>query len=478
VSNLAAAVVDQGSFDPIHDELSPRDPLGFDGYSAALEGARRLTGHDEAVACGPATCGGHPVELIAFDFRFMAGSMGEVVGERVARGLERASARGVPVVLVTATGGARMQEGMRSLIQMPKLVAARIELAGARVPLIALLAHPTTGGVLASIGSLSDFTLAQARAIVGFSGPRVVARFTGVAPSPGSHTAEAALGHGLVDAVVEGHEAPPAIRGLVTILAPDAPEPAAPPQPVTSISLIDPWETVQQARGDERPTSRDLIATMMPGAFELRGDRAGSDDPGITVAVGRVLGRRLISIGANKGRAPGPAAYRKARRAVGIAGRLGIPILTLIDTKGADPSPASEAGGISASVAHLMQALLEAPVPVVSVVVGEGGSGGALALAPGDIFLAYEHSIFSVIAPEAAAEILWRDGERGPEAARRLRLCASDLVELGVADGMLPDPPDGPTLGHAVAHHIDALAGLTPEQRGAERLQRWRMSGT
>lgn len=468
-------LIDEGSFKVVADSLASSDPLSFPDYEAALDASRSSSGRDESVSAGAATIGGHEAEIAGFDFSFLGGSMGEVAGERVARAIERAVDRGVPFVMRAASGGARMQEGMRSLIQMPKLVAARAALADAHLPYIAVLGDPSTGGVLASIGALADVTIAETGATVGFAGPRVVETVTGARPSSGSHTAGSALGNGMLDAVARSDEIGTVLTGLLDVLAPDDVRHALAPTEVEGED-IDPWTAVEASRRDDRPTGPDLARGMGSPGFVLRGDRAGSDDMALYTVITRVHGRRVIVLALDRSFAPRPGAFRKAKRCLSLAARLGLPVVTLVDTKGADPSEESEAGGIAWEIASMFEAMLAAPVPIVACVTGEGGSGGALAFATGDALLIYEHAVFSVIGPEAAASILWRDPERASDAARALKLTAKELKRLGIADAVLPEPVSGSSLADAVAYHLDRIDLQT--DLVTKRRKRWRNLGS
>ena len=365
-----------------------------------------------------------------------------------------------------------MQEGMRSLVQMPKLVTARAALEDAHVPYVAVLGDPTTGGVLASIAGLADYTIAELGATIGFAGPRVVEAVTGALPDPGSHTAASARADGLVDAVLEPNEVRGRIGELLRVLEEDEPRAAGDPAATVGAALEE-WAAVRAARSAERPDGPTLARALGEVSVELHGDRMGSDDSALFAALVRSEGRRFVLLALDRSTPPGPGAYRKARRCLALAERLAVPVVTLIDTPGADPSSSSESGGIAWEIAALFDAMLRVRVPVLSILTGEGGSGGALAFATGDIFLAYEHSIFSVIAPEAAAAILWRDRGRAAEAADALKLGAHTLLELGIADGLLPEPPDGSSLRAAVSYH---LARIDPEDVVARRRARWRGS--
>ena len=253
---------DEGSFAPAPSEPVSGDPLAWPGYGNSLEKARAASGQDESVVTGSARIGGHDIEVASFDFRFLGGSMGEAAGERLARAMDRAASQGVPFVLRTATGGARMQEGMRALVQMPKVVAARISMGDAKSPFIAVLGNPTTGGVFASVASLADYTVAESGATIGFAGPRVVERVTGSAPTGDSHTAESALAHGLVDEVAPPGETRSVVARVLDVLVPaDAPEDGA----IEGIEVelpVDAWAAVEAARAMDRPRGPDLVHQM------------------------------------------------------------------------------------------------------------------------------------------------------------------------------------------------------------------------
>jgi acyl-CoA carboxylase subunit beta len=470
-------IVDEATFRPVGDDLETSDPLRYPSYPALVARLRRQ-GVSESVVSGPARISGLDVEVALFDFRFLAGSLGEVAGERVARAAERAAKRATPLVLHTATGGARMQEGMRALVQMPKLAVARLTLQEAHQPLVAVLGNPTTGAVLASIAGLADITVAERGATLGFAGPRVVQRFTGRALESGSHTADAALRHGLVDGVVSPSGVRSYLARALSVLRPDDPvageRPPAPPGEPEG----DPWDALRRARIPERPTGAGLIALVSPGAVALRGDRAGSDDAAVRAAIGRVRGRRALLLALDRNHNPGPGAYRKALRCLDVAERLQLPVVTFIDTSGADPSEASESAGIAAAIARLLTRMLTVAVPTLSLVTGEGGSGGALAFAAADRLVALQGAIFSVISPELAAEILWRDPGRAPEAARLLHIGARALVDLGIADEVAGGAPTAEVLAGIVAYHLGRLARHAGrDELVARRRLRWRGHG-
>lgn len=377
--------------------------------------------------------------------------MGAAVGERVVRAFDRATQERLPVLVLATSGGARMQEGMVSLIQMARTADAARRHGDAGLLSMASLASPTTGGVYASFASLADVVWAEPGATVGFAGPRVVEQTSGETLPPGAHTAESARSAGLVDGVVEPHAAralvatllrvthalahPRATNDRATNRGPIAAAAGAPLDAGTA------WDEVQRARDPQRPSGRWWLEEFVPDRVELHGDRAGGVDPVVVCSLG--LTRAGLPVAcvaldrhAGDGR-PRPGGFRAARRLVALAARLGLPVVTFVDTPGADPSHASEQSGIAGEIARTFAAITGHPVGTTSLVVGEGGSGGALAFAAADRLLMLDGSVFSVIGPEGAAAILHRDAARAPEVAEHLRLTGPDLVELGIVDGIV-----------------------------------------
>ena len=468
------------------------NPIAFDGYEVQLERAREQTDATEACVWGIADIEGERCALVVFDFGFLGGSMGVVVGEKIARAFDTARRERIPVVTVTASGGARMQEGMWSLVQMAKTVEARRRHAAAGLAHVTLLASPTTGGVYASFASLADVILAEDGATVGFAGPRVIEELTGSAPASDVHTASFAFEHGLVDAVVAKKHAALVVARALAALRPERTARArgfdASTDDGADARRLGAWERLQRVREPGWPKAGQLLDVVVPDPVVLRGDRTGApDDPGVLVRTGGLAGtkRNVLAIGldaSGDGRIR-PEGFRKAVRAVQTAGRLGVPVVTVVDTRGADPLPSSEGAGIAAAIARTFEAMLACPAPTLAVLSGEGGSGGALAFTVADRVLAWDNAVFSVIAPEAAATILYRDPSRGPELAERLGITAPDLVRLGLVDRLIPEPPGGvpahpqaamALLASGVVSEIEGLAALAPRRRLRQREKRWR----
>lgn len=459
--------IEEGLLHPLEVEwdadLRGGDPLGWPGYAEVAGALPR----GDSVVTGRAVAGETRAQaryvVIAGRFDVLGGSMGAVHGERVVRAYRRAALERLPVVVICASGGARLQEGMVALIQMARTSAAASSHGAAGLLSLAVFRPPTTGGVYASYGSLTDLRAAEPGATVGFAGPRVVELTTGSAPPDHSHTAEAAHAVGLVDALLPAAQQPAWVEAALGVREqrlPGRPLPAPADPSAEPGSVGDgAWHEVLRARARSRPSGIDHAARICDSWVELRGA-----DPTVRAGLAAIGRRRVIVIAhdrhAGTGR-QGAAGFRLARRAIALADRLHLPILTLVDTPGADPGPAAEADGIANEIAATSAALTEVSVPTVAVCVGEGGSGGALALAACDTLLILEHAVFSVIGPEGAAAILARDAAQAPRFATQLRLTAADLVDLGIADAVVPET-DPPSLDAAVAA---ALARAQPGER-------------
>ncbi|HLQ63693.1 MAG TPA: acetyl-CoA carboxylase carboxyltransferase subunit alpha [bacterium] len=503
-----AMLVDPRSFRELDRGLVSVDPLRFTdqrAYRDRLADARQRTGLREAVVIGEARLEGRPIVLVVFDFEFMGGSMGSVVGEKVADAFEHASRRRWPVVSVVASGGARMQEGMLSLMQMAKTAAARAAHDRAGLAHLAVLTDPTFGGVAASFASLGDVLIAEPGAQIGFVGPRVVDQTLGQAQPAEAHRAEALLQGGLVDMIVPrsalratlvylvGHLSrvprPRRRRGSTPVTIPVRLTPAAVPPP--------PWQTVQLARHPQRPTSLDYIGGLLTRFVELHGDRQFADDPAIVCGVGELDDQTVVVVAQERGHTeaeqtlrrrgmPYPEGYRKALRVFRLAAKFALPVVTLIDTPGAYPGYEAERRGIAQALAENLQAMAGLPTPVVSVVIGEGGSGGALALGVADRVFMLEHAIYSVISPEGAAAILFHDKAKAQQVAEALKITADDLLRLGVIDGVILEPTGGAhtdpdraaqLLGNAVRAALRELSDRSPSVLVKQRYHKYRHIG-
>jgi acyl-CoA carboxylase subunit beta len=458
-------LVDPGSFTETAFLPGTPDPLSFTDlrdYPDRLEEAARRSGESEAVVVGVARIGDAEVVVAVMDFTFLGGSMGVEVGRRVSGAAELALERGLPLVTVCASGGARMQEGVFSLFQMARVSQVFGRLREAGLLSVCVLTDPTYGGVSASFATLASVLVGERGAHVGFAGRRVVQE-TIRAELPGDfQTAEFLLTHGLVDRVESRAELRPLLVRLLALYGAAGPEALADDgnadgpvaEKADAGEDADPWDVVQRARIVDRPTTLDYLHTAFDDFVELHGDRAFADDPAVVGGIASIGGRTVVVIGHEKGHTvrervarnfgmPHPEGYRKALRLLDHAEAFGLPVVTLVDTPGAHPGPDAEERGQSHAIAETIMRSSRLRVPVVAVVTGEGGSGGALALCTSNRLLVMQNAYLSVISPEGCAAILWRTAVAAPTAARAMRLGAAHLQASGIATSVVPEPPGG-----------------------------------
>jgi acyl-CoA carboxylase subunit beta len=496
-------LADPGSFSALPVRVLASDVLRFTDsrrYQDRLAQARRSTGLDDAVVVGFARIGGIEVGLAIMDFGFMGGSLGAAVGELITQTVEGCLQRRCPLLLVTASGGARMQEGVIALLQMAKISQALVAMREAGLLSVSVITDPTYGGVAASFATSCDVIVAEQGCRMGFAGPRVIEQTIGQTLPPDFQTARFLLAHGQVDDVVHRHELRDWLNRLLVAVTGSARPPAG---LAADAGVTDPaslpeaaaWDVVRYARDPQRPTTLDYLSWIFDSFVELHGDRLHGDCPAIVAGLANFDGKPVAVVGHQKGHTtkelvarqfgmPTPHGYRKALRVMRLAARLRIPIVSFVDTPGAYPGPDAEEGGQSIAIAENILAMFELPVPVVTVVTGEGGSGGALALAVADRVLMFEHSTYSVISPEGCSAILWGNSGSAAAAAQALRITARDLLELGVVDAVIPekqlsvDPLGMADLLHAaLAASLAELAGRDGTEWMHERRSRFRKLG-
>ncbi|MEV0161341.1 acetyl-CoA carboxylase carboxyltransferase subunit alpha [Nonomuraea fuscirosea] len=479
-------LLDQGSAGEMDFGIPAGDPLGFTdrmAYPDRLAAARAATGLCDAAVSVRGTIEGRPVILLVMDFAFLGGSLGASVGDLVVGAADAARQERIPLIVVTASGGARMQEGVLALMQMARTSQALAELDEAGVLTITIVTDPTFGGVAASFATQTDVIIAEPGARMGFAGKRVIEQTIGKRLPADFQTASSLMEHGLIDDVVPRVRLRTVLSRLLSLTDPpsggDVLLPVTPPDRLGEPETSDPWQMVRRARELERPTTLDYIHHMYDGFKELHGDRVSGDCPAMIAGFGHLAGRPVGIIGQQKGHdaaelarrnfgMASPAGYRKAARLMALAEKLRIPVITLIDTPGAYPGVEAEANGQMNAIAASLRLMSGLRVPLIAVLTGEGGSGGALALALADRVLALEHAVYSVISPEGCASILWRSQDAAPTAARALKVTPSDLLRLGIVDDMVPEPPGGAQRDHARAAEIlrarltAALDELTP----------------
>ncbi|WP_060577274.1 MULTISPECIES: carboxyl transferase domain-containing protein [unclassified Pseudonocardia] len=495
---------DESTIEYLQLPVRSSDPLEFADtvpYPERLEAARRRSGLEEGVLVATGTVGGRALVAAVMDFRFMGGSLGAAIGEVITRAAEHAFAEHTPLLIVSASGGARMQEGALALMQMAKTAQALASLDEAGVLTISLVTDPTYGGVAASFSTLCDVIVAEPGARLGFAGPRVIQQTLRQSLPEGFQTAEFLLEHGFIDAIRTRRTFRTFIGHLLALQDRDAKPDPARPDPVirepTEVPVGDPWETVQGAREVGRPTTLDYLTRAFDDFEELHGDRLGGDCPAVVGGPALLDGVPVMVIGHQKGRTaaemsarnygmPTPDGYRKAGRLMQLAAKLRVPVVTLVDTPGAFPGVEAERHGQAVAIAENIRLMTTLPVPVVTMVIGEGGSGGALALAVADDVLIGSGAIYSVISPEGCAAILWSDATKAPTAAAALHLDGRRLLDLGVVDGVVPEP-ERMTEDHAeaarrvrgaLAASLRRLATAEPGVLVASRRARFRAFGT
>ena len=451
-------ITDEGSFEEWDSDLQGGNPLEYKGYEEKLKKLQEKTGLSEAVVTGKAKIDGREAAIGVCDGRFLMASMGEAVGEKIARAVERATKERLPVILFACSGGARMQEGIVSLMQMAKTSAALKRHSDAGLLYISVLTDPTTGGVTASFAMLGDVILAEPKALIGFAGPRVIEQTIGQKLPEGFQRAEFLLEHGFLDAIVERPQMKAVLSKILALhengkgtdfnrkeCAQDLVADGRKEEKLTA------WQRVELSRRKDRPVGSDYIDALFTDFVEFHGDRYFADDKAIIGGVARFHGMPVTVIAQAKGRntkeniernfgMPEPEGYRKALRLMKQAEKFARPVICLVDTPGAFCGLEAEERGQGEAIARNIYEMSGLKVPVVSIIIGEGGSGGALAMATADEVWMLENSIYSILSPEGFASILWKDSSKAKEAAEVMKLTAENLKAQGIVERVFAEP--------------------------------------
>ena len=463
-------LADRGTFKETHKYLSSVAPISFNRrgrFGELLAQDQNRTGLTEAAVTGRCKIDGEDVMLIVLDFTFMGGTMGSVVGEKVASALEGAAKGGIPAIAVVSGGGVRVQEGVLSLMQMAKTVTAANRLRDDGAPFIVVLANPSTGQAYASFANLADVILAEPKSLIGLSPLRTLREASNIPLPLDAHTAEAHVGHGLLDNVVDREALRNRVSVLLRILRGQKLEMSRQDKAMATDLLqaaegactqVDPWDALSAVRDAERPPASNYFRQMLDPFIELRGDRLNSDDRSIVAGVGYLAGLPVAVIGhQRRALVEGeryhvyPDGLRKAQRVIALASRFELPLLTLVDTQGADPGLEAEEQGIGNAIARTLSAMLDVPTPIVSVIIGEGGSEGALALGMADCILMQQYAVYSPISMNHNLAGAFHEPVLDREAADALMLTAHDCVELGIADRVIAEPEGGAHLNPRAA---------------------------
>ena len=509
-------IADEGTFEEWDLGLTTRNPLNYKGYEEKLEGLKEKTGLEEAVVTGKICINGTETAVGVCDGRFLMASMGEVVGEKIARMVERATREKLPIILFACSGGARMQEGIVSLMQMAKTSAALKRHSDAGLLYISVLTDPTTGGVTASFAMLGDVILAEPKALIGFAGPRVIEQTIGQKLPKGFQRSEFLLEHGFIDAIVER---PQLKETLSQILKLHERENASKSEKMESNladdksqdmnetgkkqteeelplhnHLAGAWDRVLLSRMNDRPVGSDYIQALFTDFVEFHGDRYYGDDKAIIGGVARFHGIPVTVIAQAKGTntkeniernfgMPSPEGYRKALRLMKQAEKFQRPVICFVDTPGAFCGLEAEERGQGEAIARNLYEMSSLKVPVLSMIIGEGGSGGALAMAVADEVWMLENSIYSILSPEGFASILWKDSTKAKEAAEVMRLTAEDLYHMGIVEKVFPEPSHFTVqnlkqmtqmLAREMERFLRDYGDLTQEELSAHRYDRFR----
>ncbi len=486
---------DDRTWEKIPLPTMPDDPLKFVDripYTERLTEARADTGFNDAVTTADGTIGGIPTTICILNGEFMMGSMGRVAGECIVASAEHAIKTRRPMIMVACSGGARMQENILSLMQMARTTVAVNKLHDAGIPYIVLLTDPTYGGVTASFAMLGDINIAEAGARIGFAGRRVIEQNIREKLPSNFQTADYLYEHGMVDMVVPRSELKARLEKILAVLTKQprsaheivATTPTDSNKKLRGMGENDAYDKVLLARNENRPHFLDYINGIVTDWTYLAGDRLFGEDAAMCGGIGFWNGFPAVIIGQEKGRTietrqlhrfgmPNPEGYRKAQRLMRLGERFGLPVISLFDTAGAFAGSAAEERGQSAAVATSIQTGLEIKTPYIAVNVGEGGSGGAIAIGTGDRVLMLENAIYSVIAPESCASILWKDNKYKATAAAAMKLTADDMMQMRVIDKVIPEPAGGAhtdwqetmqNLANAVSEQIKLLSKTDPEK--------------
>ena len=461
VRELLDAVLDPDSFaswdEPIDISDHPAD------YQTILRAAAERAGTDESILTGRGTVRGRSVAVVANEFGFLAGSIGGAAARRIVTAVRRATSEGIPVLASTASGGTRMQEGTAAFVQMIDISRAIMDHKAAGLPYLVHLRHPTTGGVFASWGSLGHITVAEPGALIGFLGPKVFELLENRPFPPGIQVSENLANRGIIDAVVLADELPSVVDRALGLLV-DPPSDSTRERRTGEVTRRrTAWESIEITRADERPGVREVLRYGSDATVRLQGTDEGERDTAMIVAFARLDGVPCVVVGQDrttqtKASPMGPGALREARRGMRLANELGLPLVSFIDTPGADLSPEAEQGAVAGEIARCISTMAMMTVPTVSVLLGQGCGGGALALLPADVVVAAENAWLSPLPPEGASAIVHGDIDHAAEMADQQRVSALDLFEGGTVHHLVPEPDDDTpeTFAHAMAAEVGA----------------------
>ncbi|MFC4397345.1 MULTISPECIES: carboxyl transferase domain-containing protein [Micrococcaceae] len=491
-TELLDAVVDPGSF--ISWDTEPEQPVLSEEYARDLARARERSGADESVITGAGLIRGRRVALIVSEFSFLAGSIGHAAAQRIVAAVERATAEGLPLLAGPASGGTRMQEGTLAFLSMVKITGAVRAHRQAGLPYLVYLRHPTTGGVMASWGSLGHINVAEPGALLGFLGPRVYEALYGEPFPENVQVAENLFHKGLIDGVVEPGNLADLVGRALDILSAKEGAAAAVPAPPETLNIrpstVDAWTSIEISRQQRRPDLRQLLKFGAVDALPLNGTGQGEKDPGLLLALARFGSQSCIVLGHARplrkdAAGMGPGSLREARRGMKLAEELRLPLLTVIDTAGAALSQEAEEGGLAGEIARSLHELIGLGSPSVSVLLGQGAGGGALALLPADRTIAAQHSWLSPLPPEGASAIVHRTTAFAPAMAQAQGVNVAALYANGLVDHIVDERGDASLeprefcsrMAQAIEYELASVAGVPVPELVADRARKFASLG-
>ncbi|MBE7325819.1 acetyl-CoA carboxylase carboxyltransferase subunit alpha/beta [Nocardioides sp. Y6] len=444
-------------------DTAPNHSTASGAYAEQLASARERSGVDESVITGEGTLRGRRVVVLAGEFAFLAGSLGTASSDRLVTAIRRATAEGLPLLGAPVSGGTRMQEGTVAFVQMVRISEAIAAHKAAGLPYFVYLRHPTTGGVMASWGSLGHITVAEPGALLGFLGPRVYEALYGEPFPEGVQTSENLFARGIIDGVVPPEEIGEVVhRALEIIERARHPRAVTPDPGLPQVTAVDAWESVTRSRSPERPGVRRLLKYAASDVLPLNGTSQGEADPGLLIALARFGDAPCVFLGQDRrSQTPdhpmGPGALREARRGMQLASQLQLPLVTVIDTQGAALSAEAENGGLAGEIARCLAELVSLDAPTLSLMLGEGTGGGALALLPADRVVAAQHAWLSPLPPEGASAIVHRTVDHAPDMARAQHVRSTDLFARGTVDRIVEELPDAAEEPEAFCRRVGAV---------------------
>ncbi|SFB91230.1 acetyl-CoA carboxylase carboxyl transferase subunit beta [Nocardioides terrae] len=461
---LIDLVLDEGSWTSW--DAPPARAGVSEAYAAELRAAEERTGVDESVLTGSGLMMGRRVAVLASEFRFLAGSIGRDAADRLVAAVQRATRERLPLLAAPASGGTRMQEGTPAFVQMVRITEAVSAHKAAGLPYLVYLRHPTTGGVMASWGSLGHVTVGEPGALLGFLGPKVFELLNGHPFPAGVQVAENLYAHGIIDAVLPPDQIAGILDRALTILQSRPRAGAASPTELggngtSGLPDLETWDAVTRSRREDRPGVRRLLKTAAADVVPLNGTGQGERDPALIIALARFGDAPCVVLAQDRReqaqQAFGPQALREAQRGLRLAEELRLPVLTVIDTRGAALSPEAENGGLAGEIARCIESLVNVAAPTLCLMLGEGNGGGALAFLPADRVVATQHAWLSPLPPEGASAIVHGDTSHAADMARAQRVLAVDLAERGIVDRIIPELPDAADEPDEFCHRVGGV---------------------